>query len=170
MKGEVRLLKSVRLLVIEDAPSDVRLMREALRGSLLRLNITVATDGVEATKVLNEMKLSRSLPDVIVLDLNLPRKNGREVLSELKADPLLKHIPVLVLTSSHDEDDISAAYALNANCYIRKPMNLPDYERVMRSIEDFWFMTATLPQHNSLASVASVGGAAAAGSGKVRAQ
>lgn len=160
----MRLGKPVRLLVIEDTASDVRLMREALRGSQLPLSIAVAIDGVEATLMLNEMKVSHSLPDLIVLDLNLPRKNGREVLGEVKADPVLKHIPVLVLTSSHDEEDISTAYALNANCYIRKPMNLPEYERVMRSIEDFWFLTVTLPQHYSLASTTASAGAGAGAS------
>lgn len=168
MGYEARHARSVRLLLVEDTPSDVRLMREGFRETQFQLNITVATDGAQAIQILEEMKNSQSLPDLIVLDLNLPKKNGREVLAEVKADPILKHIPVLVMTSSHDEQDISAAYELNANCYIRKPMNLPDYERVIHAIEEFWFTTVTLPERHCEPSVTpaspkSMSAAAAAG-------
>jgi two-component system, chemotaxis family, response regulator Rcp1 len=153
MGYEVRHAKSVRLLLVEDTPSDVRLMREGFRETRFQLNITVAIDGAQAIQILEEMKASESLPDLIVLDLNLPKKTGREVLAEIKSDAILKHIPVLVMTSSHDEEDILAAYSLNANCYIRKPMNLPDYERVIHAIEEFWFTTVTLPERHSESSV-----------------
>ena len=90
-------------------------------------------------------KTSVSRPDLILLDLNLPRKNGQEVLAEIKSSPDLKQIPVLVITSSSSDEDVSKAYSLNANCYIAKPYNLADYVRVIRAIEEFWFFTATLP-------------------------
>ena len=92
-----------------------------------------------------------SRPDLVLLDLNLPRKNGREVLAELKSAPGLKQIPVLVMTSSRADEDVSQAYALNANCYITKPANLNEYIEVVRAIETFWFMTATLPGGRSAA-------------------
>jgi CheY-like chemotaxis protein len=143
----MNVMKTVKILVVEDSPSDVRLIREALREAPMVVHMTVARDGVEATDYLYHCKKAHSaLPDVILLDLNLPRKNGREVLMEVKGDPDLKQIPVLVMTSSYDEDDIAQAYSLNANCYIRKPIDLIEYQRVVRAIEDFWFLTVTLPE------------------------
>jgi CheY-like chemotaxis protein len=144
---QLNVMKTVKILVVEDSPSDVRLIREALRGAPMVVHITVARDGVEAMDYLHHCKNADSpLPDLILLDLNLPRKNGREVLMEVKSDPELKPIPVLVMTSSYDEDDIAQAYSLNANCYIRKPIDLIEYQRVVRAIEDFWFLTVTLPE------------------------
>jgi two-component system, chemotaxis family, response regulator Rcp1 len=140
-------MRDLRILVIEDSPSDVRLIREALKDTPVPVRLSVARDGVEG---LNHLHLSEGddleRPDLVLLDLNLPKKNGCEVLAEMKSDPALKQIPVLVMTSSKADDDISKAYALNANCYIAKPCNLNEYIDVVRAIEGFWFMTATLPQ------------------------
>jgi CheY-like chemotaxis protein len=139
-------MRSLRILLVEDSPSDVRLIREALKETPLPVQITVARDGVEATDYLHQSETGLTTrPDLILLDLNLPRKNGREVLAEVKASPKLKQIPVLVMTSSRADEDVSQAYALNANCYITKPGDLREYVHVVRAIENFWFLTATLP-------------------------
>ena len=136
----------VKILLVEDSPADVRLIREALRDTPLPVQITVARDGLEASNHLHEVENgTQTRPDLVLLDLNLPKKNGREVLAEIKGSSTLRQIPVLIMTSSSAEDDISQAYALNANCYITKPSDLNDYMNVVRAIEDFWFMTATLP-------------------------
>ncbi|MBV9156158.1 MAG: response regulator [Acidobacteriaceae bacterium] len=139
-------MKSLRILLVEDSPSDVRLIREALKETAVPVQISVARDGVEAMDYLHQAEVGlANRPDLVLLDLNLPRKNGREVLSEVKASPILKQIPVLVMTSSRADEDIFQAYALNANCYITKPADLQEYVHVVRAIEDFWFLTATLP-------------------------
>jgi chemotaxis family two-component system response regulator Rcp1 len=139
-------MDALRILLVEDSPSDVRLIREALKETPLEVQITLARDGVEAMEYLRQSQSGLvSRPDIILLDLNLPRKNGREVLAEVKAAPGLKQIPVLIMTSSKADEDIKQAYSLNANCYIAKPGNLQDYVDVVRSIENFWFVTATLP-------------------------
>ena len=139
-------MKTVRILLVEDSPADVRLIREALKETPFRVDLHVARDGVEAMDHLHGSLQGRgALPDLVLLDLNLPRKNGREVLAEVKAVPGLKQIPVLVMTSSRADEDISQAYELNANCYITKPNDLSEYVNVVRAIEDFWFATATLP-------------------------
>lgn len=139
-------MKALKILLVEDSPSDARLIREALKETALPVQIAVARDGVEAMEHLYRSDTgAASRPDLILLDLNLPRKNGREVLAEIKASPSLKQIPVLVMTSSRADEDISEAYSLNANCYITKPGDLQDYVNVVRAIEDFWFLTATLP-------------------------
>ena len=139
--------KPVEVLLVEDNPGDVRLTQEALRESLVAVHLSVARDGVEALDFLHKRDTFTNAPrpDLILLDLNLPRKNGREVLSEIKQDPELRRIPVLVMTTSRAEQDIQKAYALNANCYITKPMDLDEFLRVVRTIEEFWFHTATLP-------------------------
>jgi CheY-like chemotaxis protein len=139
-------MKALKILLVEDSPSDVRLIREALKETPLPVQISVARDGIEAMEHLNRSQSgAASRPDLILLDLNLPRKNGREVLAEVKASPDLKQIPVLVMTSSQADEDIVQAYSLNANCYITKPGDLQEYVNVVRAIEDFWFLTATLP-------------------------
>ena len=138
-------MKHLEILLVEDCPSDVRLIREALKGTPLDVNITVARDGVEAMEYLCKSN-GKARPDLVLLDLNLPRKNGREVLAEMKSSARLKQIPVLVMTSSRAEDDVVAAYALNANCYITKPGDLDEYITVVKAIENFWFLTATLPE------------------------
>jgi chemotaxis family two-component system response regulator Rcp1 len=146
-------MKFLRILLVEDSPSDVRLIREALKETPVPVQITVAQDGVEAMEYLRSTETGRShRPDLVLLDLNLPRKNGREVLAEVKSSPGLKQIPVLVMTSSRADEDIAQAYSLNANCYITKPGDLQEYINVVRAIEDFWFMTATLPDSIEAAS------------------
>lgn len=139
-------MKQLEILLVEDSPSDVRLIQEALKETPASLRITLAGDGIEAMDYLQK-SVSGAVPrpDLVLLDLNLPRKNGREVLAELKASPELRQIPVLVMTSSRADEDISDAYSLNANCYITKPSDLNDYVSVVRAIEGFWFLTATLP-------------------------
>lgn len=138
-------VRSLNVLVVEDSPADVRLIQEALKNATVPVQITVAHDGVEAMNYLHDSDGGVGLPDLMLLDLNLPRKNGREVLAEVKTSPSLKQIPVLVMTSSRSDDDINQAYALNANCYITKPYDFHDYVSVVRSIEHFWFLTASLP-------------------------
>lgn len=135
------------MLVIEDSPSDVRLLQEAVKENGIHCEMAVARDGVQGLSYLH--KVSQGLaarPDLIILDLNLPLKNGREVLAEIKTAPGLKQIPVLVMTSSRSDEDVNAAYTLNANCFITKPYTLDDYVEILRSIEEFWAHTATLPE------------------------
>jgi chemotaxis family two-component system response regulator Rcp1 len=139
-------LNPLKILVVEDCPSDVWLIKEALKQATISIQVIVAEDGVAALdymRLVSEGKAVR--PDLILLDLNLPRKNGREVLGELKSSPFHRHTPVLVMSSSQAEDDIRECYRLNANCYITKPSNLDNYFEVVRSIEEFWFMVAQLP-------------------------
>ncbi len=139
--------KPVQLLLIEDNPGDVRLTREALKNSEINVHLSVARDGVEAMDFLRRSGrfADAPKPDLVLLDLNLPRKNGREVLSEIKSDPELKRIPVLIMTTSRAEQDVNRAYHLNANCYITKPMDLDEFLRIVKAIEDFWLKTVTLP-------------------------
>ncbi len=140
-------VRPLQLLLVEDNPGDVRLTREALKNGDVSLQLSVVRDGVEAIDFLRKRGDFKSapVPDLILLDLNLPRKSGREVLSEIKSDPDLKRIPVLVMTTSHADQDINRAYSLNANCYITKPMDLNEFLRIVKSIEDFWLKTVTLP-------------------------
>jgi two-component system, chemotaxis family, response regulator Rcp1 len=139
--------RPVEILLVEDNPGDVRLTREALREGKVRNNLAVASDGVEAIAYLRkEGEHAEAVrPDLILLDLNLPRKDGREVLAEIKADPALRHIPVVVLTSSQADEDIVRAYGLHANCYVTKPVDLDQFIRVVEAIEDFWFTIVKLP-------------------------
>jgi len=137
----------IEILLVEDNSGDVRLIMEALGEGKMIHHLTVAEDGVQALALLRGVP-PRQKPshfDLILLDLNLPRKNGHEVLVELKHDPKLKHIPVIVFTSSDAEEEIRAAYAAHANCYITKPVGLAQFTRVIRSIEDFWVTVARLP-------------------------
>lgn len=139
--------RPVEILLVEDNPGDVRLTKEALRESKVRNNLNIAADGVEALAFLRrEGKHEAAVrPDLILLDLNLPRKDGREVLYEIKSDPDLRQIPVVVLTSSQAEQDILSAYGLHANCYVTKPVDFDQFIRVVQSIEDFWFTIVRLP-------------------------
>jgi two-component system, chemotaxis family, response regulator Rcp1 len=143
-----RQTRPVEVLLVEDNPGDVRLTQEALKDGRVLVNLTVASDGVEAIEILKSSGAfsGRARPDLILLDLNLPRKNGREVLEEIKADDELKRIPVIVMTTSKAEQDVYKAYNLNANCYVTKPVDLDDFLNVVRSIEDFWLTIVTLPQ------------------------
>lgn len=142
-----RQSRAVEVLLVEDNPADVRLTHEALKDGRVMVNLTVACDGVEAIEILKRegVHASKPRPDLILLDLNLPRKNGREVLEEIKADDDLKRIPVIVMTTSKADQDIYKAYNLNANCYVTKPVDLDEFLNVVRSIEDFWLTVVTLP-------------------------
>lgn len=138
---------SIELLLVEDNPGDVRLTQEALKDSKLIVRMHHAEDGVEAMQFLRrEGRYADSpRPDIILLDLNLPRKDGREVLAEIKATPELKNIPIVVLTTSDDERDILTTYSLHANCYITKPVDFDRFITIVKNIEDFWFSIVKLP-------------------------
>lgn len=140
-------VEPINILLVEDNPGDVRLTVEALREGKVHNQLSVARDGVEALAFLRqEGQFAESpRPDVILLDLNLPKKDGREVLAEIKADERLRRIPVVVLTTSKAEEDILRSYALHANCYVTKPVDLEQFITVVRSIEDFWFSIVRLP-------------------------
>lgn len=144
---ESGFLRAVEILLVEDNPGDVRLTTEVLKDAKLCNKIHVAVDGVEAVDFLRRRgNYSTAVrPDLILLDLNLPRKDGREVLEEIKGDEDLKHIPVVVLTTSSAEQDILKSYALHANCYITKPVDLEQFAKVVSSIEEFWFSIVKLP-------------------------
>ena len=137
----------VEILLVEDNPADVRLTREALNSDRLWNNLSVAKDGVEAMAYLRRQGrfAAAPRPDLILLDLNLPKKDGREVLAEIKADPNLMRIPVVVLTTSDAEEDILKTYGLHANCYITKPVDLDQFITVVKSVEEFWFTIVKLP-------------------------
>ena len=139
--------KSIEILLVEDNPGDIRLTREALRGGKVRNRLSVAENGAEAVAFLRKEGKHRAAPrpDLILLDLNLPRKSGFEVLMEIKADPELKRIPVVILTASEAEEDIVKSYDLHANCYIAKPVTLESFLQIVRSIESFWLMLVKLP-------------------------
>ena len=139
--------KALDILLVEDNPADVRLTREAFREGKILNNLIVAKDGVEAMDFLHRRgKCAGAVrPDLILLDLNLPRKDGREVLAEIKSDPALMRIPVVVLTTSRAEMDIIKSYNLHANCYIVKPVDLDQFINVVKSIDNFWLTAVTLP-------------------------
>lgn len=142
--------RPAEFLLVEDNPGDVRLTREALKECKMRNNLSVVGDGVEALAFLRGegQYANAPRPDVILLDLNLPRKNGREVLAEIKSDPQLKRIPVVVITSSEAEQDIVATYDLHVNCYVTKPVDLDQFIKVVRSIGSFWLSIVKLPSEN----------------------
>jgi CheY-like chemotaxis protein len=139
--------KPIQILLVEDSPTDVLMTRAALESSKLLLNLHVVEDGEQALAFLHRenMHANAPRPDLILLDLNLPRKDGREVLAAVKADDQLKVIPVVVLTTSKAEEDILKAYGLHANCYITKPIDFGSFTEVVRSIEHFWFIVVRLP-------------------------
>lgn len=139
--------RSVEILMVEDNPGDVGLARETLKDSKLLNHMSVVFDGVEAMAFLRrEGKYANATrPDLILLDLNLPKKDGREVLAEIKTDEQLRRIPVVVLTTSSAEQDILRTYDLHANCYITKPVNLDQFSAVVKAIEEFWFTIVKLP-------------------------
>lgn len=139
------MTREFQILLVEDNPADARLVVEFLKESASRHCIRHVCDGVEALHELRSSDGAPYSPDLILLDLNLPRKDGRELLAEIKADEKLKRIPVVVLTTSQAEDDITRAYGLSANCYISKPVDLDQFGRVVKSIDDFWLSTAKLP-------------------------
>lgn len=139
----------VDILLVEDNVGDVRLTKEVLKDSKVRNNLTVAVNGEEALSCLRKQGKFQNAnrPDLILLDLNLPVKDGREVLAQIKADPDLKRIPVVILTTSKAEEDILKTYNLHANCYVTKPVDLDQFVRVVQSLEDFWLAIVKLPNH-----------------------
>ncbi len=139
--------KCKTIFLIEDNRADIRLIQEAFKSAGTPCEVTVARDGIEAMAYLRrEGEFSEvEPPDLILLDLNMPRKDGREVLADIKADPALKHIPVVVLTTSRSEDDVIRTYDLHVNCYISKSRNLAELFTIVQGIEEFWLKTAALP-------------------------
>ena len=139
----------IKVLLVEDNPGDVRLTRESFQEGKIHCDMSVVEDGVEALAFLHRKGKydDAALPDLILLDLNMPRKDGREVLAELKEDPDFKRIPVVVLTSSEAEQDIIKCYDLHANCYISKPVDLEQFIKVVHYIEDFWVTIVKLPSN-----------------------
>jgi chemotaxis family two-component system response regulator Rcp1 len=142
-------LRVLNILLVEDNPADIRLTKEVLKEGKIINNLNVVMDGEEALSFLKRKGPYKNiiLPDIILLDLNLPKKDGREVLTEIKDDPNLKYIPVIVLTTSAAEQDVLNMYAHHANCYITKPVDFNQFIKVIRSIENFWLTIVKLP-HN----------------------
>jgi len=140
--------RPIEILLVEDNPADVRLTVEILKETKVRNNLTVAGDGNEALELLRRTgRYTHAVrPDLILLDLNLPKKDGKQVLAEIKADPVLKRIPVVILTSSKAEEDVVKSYNLYANCYVTKPVDLEQFVKVVKSVEDFWLTIVKLPQ------------------------
>lgn len=139
--------RPINILLVEDNPGDVELTEDALRRSKVATKVSVVTDGEDAMDYLRQQSAyeEETMPDLVLLDLNLPRKDGMEVLREMKDDSNLKHIPVVVLTTSEAERDILASYSLGANCFISKPVDLTEFRKVVESIDDFWFTIVKLP-------------------------
>lgn len=139
--------RAIEILLVEDSATDVLLAREALGEAKVRNNLSVVKDGVEAMAFLRKEDpyTEAPRPDLILLDLNMPRREGREVLAEVKVDDDLKQIPVVVLTTSQAQEDVLQAYGLHANCYITKPVDFDQFSQVVRAIDQFWFTVVTLP-------------------------
>jgi len=141
--------RPIEILLVEDSPSDATLTIEALEAGKIANKLSHVEDGAEAMAYLRRQGRysNASKPDLIMLDLNLPRKDGREVLKELKSDPALKMIPVIILTTSSSDKDVMQSYELHANCYITKPVDFKRFIDIVRSIENFWLTVVTLPQN-----------------------
>ena len=144
-----RPFRPIEILMVEDNPGDVRLTREALKGGKVSNEMHVVTDGVAALDFLYRRGAHADAPrpDLVLLDLNLPKKDGREVLSAMKSDPGLKAIPVVILTTSQAEEDVIRAYNLSCNCYVTKPVDFEQFTRIVQAIEQFWLTIVTLPPH-----------------------
>lgn len=147
MVRTITAIMPIEVLLVEDNPGDAQLTRIALEDSKISIHLNVVEDGVEAMAFLRKQdKYAKAAhPDIILLDLNLPKKDGREVLAEIKGDENLKRIPVVVLTTSQAEEDILKAYNLSANCYITKPVDFDQFVKIVQSIENFWFAIVKLP-------------------------
>ena len=139
--------RPVQILIVEDNPADARLVREVMRDSKVLNEIHWVPDGVEALDFLYRRgkHAGAPRPNLIFLDLNMPRKDGRAVLAEVKADEVLRRIPVVVMTSSQAEEDVARAYDAHANCYIRKPIDFQQFHQVVKTLENFWFSTVEIP-------------------------
>ena len=144
-------LAPINVLLVEDSPGDVRLTKEALKDAKVHINLHVAADGIEAMAFLmrNGAHADAPRPELILLDLNLPRKDGREVLKEIKQSVALATIPVVILTTSAAQEDVLNSYRLHANCYITKPVSLDGFLKVVQSIDDFWLTVVKLPKEKS---------------------
>ena len=144
---------NIHVLLVEDNPADADLTRETLETSKLHLALSVAIDGIEAMRFLRREGEYAGVPrpDLILLDLNLPKKDGRQILSEIKADSEFRRIPIVILTSSDAERDVAQSYALGANCYVTKPVDLKAFQAIVQAVEDFWFTVVKLPVHMSSA-------------------
>jgi two-component system, chemotaxis family, response regulator Rcp1 len=142
-----QLGKPIEVLLVEDNAGDIRLTKEALKEGKVRLNLSVARDGVEAMAFLRKEGAfaGTARPDLVLLDLNLPKKDGREVLRDMKNDPKLLRIPVVVLTTSESDEDILGTYGLHTNCYITKPVDIDQFVKVVKLIDEFWFVVAKIP-------------------------
>jgi len=140
-------LRAIEILMVEDNPGDVRLTREALKGGKVLNQLHVVEDGVAALDFLYRRPPHQNAPrpDLILLDLNLPKMDGREVLTRIKSDDALKIIPVVVLTTSQAEEDVLRAYRLSANCYVTKPVDLHQFNRIVQAVEEFWLSVVRLP-------------------------
>jgi chemotaxis family two-component system response regulator Rcp1 len=138
----------LEVLLVEDSPGDVRLTKEAFEAANVAVHLNVATDGVEAMAFLRREGIHANAPrpDLTLLDLNMPRMDGRQVLAEIKKDEKLKTLPIVILTTSDSEGDIVKSYQLHANCYLCKPVQLTEFEGLVKSINDFWLTRAKLPQ------------------------
>jgi CheY-like chemotaxis protein len=147
MQTTTKTGRPIEILLVEDSPSDILLTKEALNEAKLSNRLHLVDNGVDALAFLRKQGqfVGAPRPDLILLDLNLPRKDGREVLAEVKADPDLCMIPVVVLTTSQDEQDIARVYGLHANCYVSKPVDFNQFTRIVHAIETFWFQVVTLP-------------------------
>jgi chemotaxis family two-component system response regulator Rcp1 len=145
--NEIQRGRPIEILMVEDNPGDVRLTKEALKDAKVSNTLRVVEDGAAALDYLHRRGVHADAPrpDLILLDLNLPKKNGREVLEEVKQDANLKSIPVVILTTSQAEEDVVRAYSLHANCYITKPVDFTQFAKIVRTIEDFWLSIVTLP-------------------------
>jgi two-component system, chemotaxis family, response regulator Rcp1 len=143
--------RAMEVLLVEDSPGDVRLTQEAFRDAELSIRLHVATDGVEAMAFLRRQGVNANAPrpDIILLDLNLPKMDGREVLAHIKEDASLKTIPTVILTTSEAEVDIVKSYQLHANCYLSKPVQLESFEALVKSIKCFWLTDVTLPRETA---------------------
>jgi two-component system, chemotaxis family, response regulator Rcp1 len=146
--GAATLDRPIEILVVEDNPGDVRLMKEALAEANVRTNVTHVEDGVEALALLrHEGKYADApFPDLVILDLNLPRKDGREVLQEIKQDEALRRLPVVIMTTSEAETDISRTFNLRANCYVTKPWSFEEFSKLVKAIEKFWLSLIEVPE------------------------
>ena len=148
MKHSGESFGHAEILLVDDSPGDIRLTREALRDTTCPIHLHVAIDGLEAMSFLRreERHALAPRPDLILLDLNLPKMGGLEVLAQIKADDTLKTIPTIILTTSEAESDIARSYELNANCFVSKPVQLYAFDRLVKSINDFWLRKAVLPR------------------------
>jgi CheY-like chemotaxis protein len=151
MKTHLNSERPLQVLLVEDSPGDVRLTQEAFRDSQIAIALHVAMDGVEAMAFLRHEggHADAPQPDLILLDLNLPKMDGREVLACIKEDHELRTIPIVILTTSQAEADIISSYRLQANCYLSKPVQLDAFENLVKSISDFWFTKVKLPHRGS---------------------